>query len=140
MKGNPSPGARYRSMSLALAAVFAAVGLVFLTAPGAVLAFFNGLSVSAGLQPSSIEGSGFYLVLAIGYMYVVAAIAWLMWRYPENFILPLLLVHAKTASSLLSLLFFFAVRHALIYLANGIVDGFIAAGVFWMYRRRRRGM
>ena len=130
----------YRGISLAFSAVFAAVGLLFLLVPGTVLAFFNDLSIAVGLQSSSVEGPGFTLILAVGYMYVVSAIAWLMWRYPENLIFPILLVNAKLASSLLSFIFFFAVRHALIYLANGIVDGLIGAGVFWMYRKQRRAL
>jgi hypothetical protein len=102
------------------------------------LHFFNDFSASFGLRSSPIEGINFYLILAIGYMYLVAMLAWFMSRQPENRLLPVLLLNAKLASSILSLVFFFAVNHALIYLANGVIDGLIGAGVLFMYRKQRR--
>lgn len=128
----------YRMISLGLAVVFAGVGLLFLFLPGAVLHFFNDFSASFGLQSSPPEGSTFYLILAVGYMYLVAMLAWFMFRQPENHVFPVLLLNAKLASSMLSWIFFFGVSHALIYLANGIVDGLIGAGVLLMYRKQRR--
>lgn len=128
----------YRAISLGLAVVFAGVGLLFLLLPGSLLRLFNDLSVSFGLSSSSIEGINFYIILAVGYMYVVALLAWLMSVHPEEHLLPVLLLNAKLASSLLSFVFFFYVSHALIYLVNGLVDGLIGAGVFLMDRRLRR--
>jgi hypothetical protein len=128
----------YRRISLGLAIVFAGVGLLFLLLPGAVLHFFNNLSVSFGLQSSPVEDINFYLILAIGYMYIVAMLAWFMFRQPENHYFPILLLNAKLASSILSLIFFFSISHALIYLVNGVVDGLIGAAVHVMYRKQRR--
>lgn len=129
--------ATYRMISLGLAVGFACVGLLFLLFPGTVLRFFNGISVSIGLEATSVEGAGFYLVLAVGYMYLVALLAWFMFRDPGNRAYSLLLVNAKLASSILSIVFFLCVSRALIYLANGLVDGLIGAGVFWMYRKQK---
>jgi hypothetical protein len=128
----------YRRISLGLAIVFAGTGLLFLFIPGTVLLLFNELSISFGLQSSPVEGINFYLILAVGYMYIVTMLAWLMYREPENRSFPVLLMNAKTASSVLSFVFFFAVSHALIYLVNGIVDGLIAAGVILMYKMQKR--
>jgi hypothetical protein len=136
IKNNPT--AAYRRMSLVLAIVFAGVGLLFLFIPGAVLRFFDGLSISIGLQPSQVRADNFYPVLAVGYMYIVTLLAWFMFRQPENRYFPVLLVNAKTASSILSFIFFYSVSQTLIYLVNGIVDGLIAAGVLLMYAMQRR--
>ena len=128
----------YRLISLGLAAVFAVVGVLFLVLPVTVLRFFNDLSLSFGLQSSPVEGINLYLILAVGYMYLVTLLAWFMYHRPENLFAPLLLVNAKFASSALSFIFFFGISHALIYLVNGVVDGLIGAGVFLMYRKLRR--
>ncbi len=128
----------YRVFSLVLALTFAIVGMVFLLLPGTVLQFFNEISVRYGFQASPTEGNNFYLVLAVGYMYVVTIIAWLMYRQPQNRILPVLLMNAKLGSSLLSFIAFFAVGHSLIYLVNGIVDGLIGSGIFLMYLQQGR--
>lgn len=127
----------YRSVSLGLAMVFAATGLLFLCLPGALLRFFNDFSVSFGLQSSPVEGTNFYLILAAGYMYLVTLLAWNMFLHPANRLLPVLLLNAKLASSALSLIFFLLVNRALIYLANALVDGLICAGVFLMHRKMR---
>jgi hypothetical protein len=127
----------YRIASLVMAVSFAVVGLIFLFAPAGVLAFFDALSLRLGLPPSA-SSAGFYLVLAVGYMYLVTLLAGWMFVRPENNTLPVLLINAKAASSLLSFAFFAAREPALIYLANGIVDGLIAVGVVVMYVKRRR--
>jgi hypothetical protein len=129
----------YRWTGLCLAVIFAIVGLLFLLLPGGVIVFFNDVSRSFGLLPLSVEGAGFYLVLAVGYMYVVTLLAWFMYRAPANHLAPVLLVNAKLASSFLSFIFFFAVQGALIFLVNGIVDGLIGAGVLTLYLKQRRG-
>ena len=127
----------YRRISLGFAIVFAGVGLLFLLIPGTVLRLFSEISFSFGLQSSPFEGINFYLILAVGYMYVVTMLAWLMYRQPENRSFPVLLLNAKTASSVLSFVFFIGVNQALIYLLNGIVDGLITGGVYLMYRMQR---
>jgi hypothetical protein len=109
-----------------LAATFAVVGLIFLVIPGEVLAAFNWLSRGIGLPESPAGGYGFYLALAVAYMYVVTLLAWMMARRPAERVYPWLLVNAKVASSLLSLLLFAIDGRYLIYLANFAVDGAIA--------------
>lgn len=127
----------YRAAAALLAASFVAVGLVFLIFPGGVLTFFNRLSTAVGFREAPLAGFQFYLVLASGYMYLVALLAGLMFRHPENGTYPRLLVHGKLATALLSLGFFALHAPFLIYLANFLVDGLIGLGV-WGLRRRQR--
>jgi hypothetical protein len=134
--GSPNPWARlYRIASLLMAVAFGAVGLIFLFAPDGVLAFFNALSVRVGWPPVG-PAAGFYLVLAVAYMYVVTLLAGWMVLRPANDTLPVLLINAKAASAILSFGFFAFRQPALIYLANGVVDGLIAAGVLLLYVKR----
>jgi hypothetical protein len=128
----------YKGTSLSFMAVFGVVGLIFLFIPEKVLAFFNRISLPLGFMESPVHGIGFYLILAVGYMYLVAVIAWLMFKHPENDSYPLLLIHGKTASSVLSLAFFIFHGPFLIYLANGVVDGSIALVIFLLFRKVRR--
>jgi hypothetical protein len=127
----------YRAAALVLAAGFLVVGVLFLAVPDGVLSFFNRLSGPLGLPEAPPVGRPFFLVLASGYMYLVSLLAWLMFKHPENRVYSLMLIHGKSASSLLSLVFFLVERPFLIYLANFLVDGLIAAGVWWMSRTRR---
>jgi len=129
----------YRAAALAMTAGFVIVGVLFLAVPDGVLTFFNRLSGPLGLPEAPPVGCPFFLVLATGYMYLVSLLAWLMFRHPENKTFPLLLVQGKLATSLLSLVFFIFHRPFLIYLANFLVDGLIAAGVWWISRLRRDG-
>ncbi len=119
----------YRPISLALAFVFALVGLAFLLMPGSVYGLFNGFSRSVGMSEQTGQGLDFYRILAVAYMYLVSLLAYSMYRYPENRYFLFLLVNAKTASSILSFLFFVFLHPYLIYLSNGIVDGAIACGL-----------
>jgi hypothetical protein len=122
----------YRPASLLMALTFGAVGLIFLLLPDGVLAFFNALAVRLGLPPAG-QAAGFYLVLAVAYMYVVTLLAGWMVLRPANATLPMLLINAKAASAILSFGFFAFRQPTLIYLANGVVDGLIAVGVLVMY-------
>jgi len=128
----------YRAVAAFLAGSFISVGLLFLFLPGGVLAFFNLLSATLGFREAPLTGFPFYLVLASGYMYLVALLAGLMFRHPGNETYSGLLVHAKLATALLSLGFFVLHQPFLIYLANFLVDGLIGLGV-WALRRRQRG-
>jgi len=128
----------YRAAAAVLAVSFAAVGLLFLFFPGGVLAFFNSLSGTIGFREAPLTGFQFYLVLASGYMYLVALLAWLMFRHPADETYARLLVHAKLATALLSLVFFALHRPFLIYLANFLVDGLIGLGVWALLRRQRK--
>jgi hypothetical protein len=130
---------RYRAAALAMTAGFVIVGVLFLGIPDGVLSFFNRMSGPLGLPEAPPVGRPFFLILASGYMYLVSLLAWLMFRHPENKTFPLLLVQGKLATSLLSLVFFIVHRPFLIYLANFLVDGLIAAGIWWIARLRRDG-
>ncbi len=130
----------YRITAIFLAASFAIVGLLFLLLPDGVLTFFNRLSEPLRMPPAPLTGTAFFLVLASGYMYLVALLAWLMFRHPENRIFSRLLVQGKLATSLVSLGFFLVHRPFLIYLANFAVDGLIALGVWLISREHRKGI
>ncbi len=124
----------YRPVSLMMAVVFAAVGLLFLFFGDGVLAFFNRVSDSIGFPGGPEHAAGFYLGLAVAYMYLVTVIAFMMWRYPRDRMLPILLINGKAASAILSIGLFVFQQPLLIYATNAVVDGAIAVGVFYLYR------
>ena len=128
----------YRFVSVCLSATFAIVGLLFLLSPNQVLLFFNDWSGIVGLKPSPVEGHGFFLILATAYMYLVFLLAVLMVRHPHERMYPILLMNAKSASSLLSLLLFVFAAPYLIVLTNFIVDGAIAGLVAWLRSVQKR--
>jgi hypothetical protein len=132
--GNKQLLALYRSVSIVMAVVFAIVGLLFLVFSRDVLVMFNQISVALGVSPGPEQTSGFYVALGVSYMYLVSLISFLMWLRPQEQMLPLLLINGKAASSLLSATMFVADRPLLIYVANAIVDGAIAVGVYMLYR------
>ena len=128
----------YRSVSLLLCVSFALVGLLFLFFPGGVIRFFNGLSSAPPMEEPPAGGTGFYLVLAVGYMYLVAVLAYLMYRHPLNRFFPLLLINGKLFTALLSVCLFVAHGQHLIYIANAVVDGLIAVVLILMYLKLRK--
>jgi hypothetical protein len=128
----------YKSASFGLMLVFAAVGIIFVSIPDKVLSFFNTLSSFVGMVQSPVAGWNFYLILATGYMYLVTILAFLMFRHPDNREYPLLLTHAKLASSIVSLALFVLNAHYLIYLANFIMDGAIGILVLTLSAKMRR--
>lgn len=123
----------YRMISISLAIMFAAAGLLFLLIPDGVLSLFNFISGEIGMKEAPLGGTGFYLVLAAGYMYLVTLIAWLMYKNPGNRYFPLLLANGKLASSLLSVYMFISHQPWLIYLVNFVVDGYIGTAVLILY-------
>ena len=127
----------YKLTSFILMFLFAITGILFLGIPDRILAVFNNLSSSFGMVQSPVSGWSFYLILAVGYMYLVTVLAFLMFRHPENRYFPLLMVHAKLASSILSLALFLLQAHYLVYLANFIVDGMIGIAVLTLYLKSR---
>jgi hypothetical protein len=127
----------YRRTSLALAVIFAVVGLLFLLIPQRVIDFFNRLSPALGFIETPDCGTGFFLVLAVGYMVLVTLLACLAARHPANPHFPMLLIAGKASSSVLSFAMFALQGPYLIYLANGIVDGTIALCVFVLFRKTR---
>ena len=127
----------YRTVSFSLAILFGLVGLLFLLVPESVILFFNNLSPLVGLQKSPVHSISLFVILAAGYMYLVTMLAYGMYKNPEQSVFPLLLVHGKTASSLLSLFFFVFSMPSLIFLVNGLIDGLIALGVFLLSHKIR---
>jgi hypothetical protein len=101
-----------------------------------VLAAFNWLARGIDWPQSTTEAFTLYFALAIGYMYVVTLLAWQMARHPEERIYPWVLVQAKAASALVCIALFALQEQYMIYLANFIVDGAIAALVWWLFVRR----
>jgi hypothetical protein len=128
----------YRAASLILALLFATTGILFLGWPDKVSVFFNMLSSYVNRPPSPASGGDFYLILAAGYMYLVTVLSFLMFKQPGNRYFPLLLIHGKLASSILSLVFFLLQSPYLIYLANFIIDGVIGIIVIILYLHMRR--
>ncbi len=126
----------YKLASLSMASVFAIVGGLFLFIPDGVFGFFNTLSSSFGMAAMPLTGFNFFLILAVGYLYLVTVLAVLMFRHPENRYFPVLLVNAKLASSVLSLAFFLFVDRYLIFLVNCLIDG--AIGIFVLILARQR--
>ncbi|MCC6396378.1 MAG: hypothetical protein IT282_05125 [Bacteroidetes bacterium] len=124
----------YRTASLTMAVIFAAVGLLFLLFSDGVLAFFNRVSDAIGFPGGPEHAVGFYLGLAVGYMYLVTVIAFMMWRHPRERILPFLLTNGKAATAILSAGLFIFQQPLLIYATNAIIDGAIAVGVFILHR------
>ena len=127
-----------KTTSFILMLLFAITGILFLGLPDKVMVFFNILSSSIGMPQSPVSGWNFYLILAVGYMYLVTVLAFMMFKHPENHHFPLLLTHAKLVSSILSLVLFLLQDHYLIYMANFIIDGVIGIGVLTMYVKMRK--
>jgi hypothetical protein len=125
----------YRPLSLVLAAVFAAVGLLFLLVPGGVVEFFNQLSVPLGMPPFPSALPDFFHVLAAAYMVVVTYLAVSMFRHPADAAYPKVLVVAKLSSAFLSLLFFFWQGLHLMWITNAVTDGLIGVVVLFAARR-----
>jgi len=128
----------YKALSLFLTIIFTVVGFIFLFIPDKVLIFFNHLSIPLGMPQSSVEAFDFYLILAVSYMYLVALLAFFIYRHPENRYFPFLLANAKIASSILSLLLFFVHQPYLIYITNCLIDGLIGIGVLSFYLKLKR--
>jgi hypothetical protein len=124
----------YRTASLIMAIVFAATGLLFLLFSDGVLALFNGISDAIGFPGGPEHAAGFYLGLAVSYMYFVSLIAFMMWRHPRDRMLPFLLINGKAASAILSIGLFVFQQPLLIYATNAVVDGAIAVGVFILHK------
>jgi hypothetical protein len=118
-----------------LAGTFAGVGIIFLVIPHEVLAAFNWLAGGLGWPASTTQPYTLFLALALGYMYVVTLLAWQIARHPDVRVFPWLLVQAKAASAIVCLGLFALQDQYLLYLANFVVDGAIALGVWWLCLR-----
>jgi hypothetical protein len=119
---------------------FAIVGLIFLFYANEILLFFNAISFTLGMEMSPINGINLYLVLAVGYMYLVSLLSFLMFSHPENIYFPFLLMNGKLGSSVLSFYFFIFHNQYLIFLANGIIDGLIGLMVLFFYLKIKKSV
>jgi len=129
----------YRLAGLILAVIFAAVGVLFLFRAGSVVSFFNGFARRWGLGETPPEGASLFLALAAAYMCVVTILALAMYVRPERRQSARLLIQAKAASAVISLILCLTGGVQLILLANAVVDGGIALAVAHMeYRGRVR--
>ena len=128
----------YKVFSLTVAIIFAVVGLIFLFFPDWTLIFFNSISGYLRLPQAPLQGTGFYLILASAYMYLVTLLAYLMYRHPDQAIYPFLLAHGKLASSAISIYLFFMHQHYLIYLANFVIDGFIGVAALYFFLKMKK--
>ena len=128
----------YKTFSLSSSIIFIVVGFVFFLIPGKVLIFFNTLSGYIGIGPSPVTGINFYIALAVAYMYLVALLAYLMYRHPRNMYFALLLANGKLASSLLSLYIFSVHQPFLILAVNCVVDGLIGVAALIFYRKIKK--
>lgn len=135
---NERSEAPYKALSLGLALVFAAVGVIFLVWPRETMALFNGISRRLGMIEGPADRS-FFGVLAAAYMYVVTVLAWLMYRFPREKAYPMLLANAKFASSALSFLLFAVHAPWLVYLVNGTVDAGLGLVALMMAARAKAG-
>lgn len=123
---------RIRKLGYALAAAFAAVGLVFLLIPGRMIGFFNRISARWELPPAPPAEAGLFVLLGVAYMIVVTALAWNMGRHPGDLVYARLLALAKISSSLLSLGFVVFKAPYFVILVNGLVDGLIGQAILWL--------
>ncbi|MBI4672081.1 MAG: hypothetical protein HY741_10505 [Chloroflexi bacterium] len=121
-----------------LAVSFAVVGLLFLLAPNAVLAFGDALGARVGtFAPAPPTGAKLWLSLGVSYMVLVTALAFLASRNTRaklGLMFLLLLALGKASSSLTSLAFFLTDSPVLIYLLNFMVDGALVVlvlGCWW---------
>jgi len=127
----------YKLFGLTTTVIFAVVGLIFLFLPDSALIFFNSISGYFGLPRAPVQGTGFYLILASAYMYVVACLSYMMYRYPEQNIYPLLLAQGKLASSIISIYLFLMHQRYLIYFTNFVIDGFIGISVIYLMKMKK---
>jgi hypothetical protein len=137
VSGVPGTPPAIRLAGAGMAATFALVGVIFLAIPDQVLAAFNFLARGLGWPQSPTEAHTLFLALAVGYMYIVTVLAVQLVRRPQERAWPWLLAQAKGVSALLSLALFLAAGWYLICLANFVVDGALAAGVWWLCLRTR---
>jgi L-cystine uptake protein TcyP (sodium:dicarboxylate symporter family) len=128
----------YKTVSLFSSIIFGFVGLIFLVFPYGVLILFARLFNTTLPVISSIAYADFFVVLAVGYMYLVALLAYWMHKHPENKYFLLLLINGKSVSSLLSIIFYIFYPIHYILLVNFIVDGSIAVLFLFFYFKLKK--
>ena len=114
---------------------FALGAVDFLVFPTVTISVLNSAGNLLGMPAIPSRVTEFWAVLAVAYMVLVAAFCWEATNQagvdpqPVRF-----LVLGKATSSLVSILYFVVVVHAFAFLANFLVDGFIAAGTWALLR------
>ena len=112
----------YKSLSFIGAVVFAVCGIFFLIFPNSAYQFFNSVSISLGMQSAPEAEIGFFYIYFIGYFYLTAVLAFLMYRNPENRHFPVLLAHCSYAVSVLSITLFLIRKPYLIYIVSLVAN------------------
>jgi hypothetical protein len=77
------------------------------------------------MQRTPATGFGFLHIYTIAYFYITAALAFLMYRNPDDRHYPVLLANGSFAVSVLSLSLFFVQKPYLIYIAGFTAHGTI---------------
>lgn len=126
-----------RLSGIGLAVIFGVVAVIFLVIPGDVLRAFNWLARELHWPQSPTAPFTLYLALTVAFMYVVTVLAVQIARRPDERVYPWLLAQAKAVSSLVSIGLFALQAHYVIYLANFLIDGSIAAFVWWVCLRQK---
>src|SRR3989442_6122975 len=123
-----------RLLFTALAAAFAATGLLFFCFPDATVATLNAAGRPFGFPPAPASPLRFWLSLAVAYMMLVRLLAAAIARDPRGRadLMPILAA-GKATSSLTCAGYFVASSPAFIYLANALVDGTLALTVLGAY-------
>ncbi|MHC4106385.1 MAG: hypothetical protein ACYSR9_15700 [Planctomycetota bacterium] len=133
----------YKPLSFAGAVLFAVCGLYFLILPNRVYLFFNIISRSLGMPRMPVKDIDFFYIYTIGYLYIMAALSFLMFRNPESRHFPVLLANGSFAVSILSIAMFLIHKPYLIYgaslIANGIIGALAISGSAKMKKRSHKG-
>jgi uncharacterized membrane protein len=127
---------RLRLLLRGLMVVFALGAVDFLVFPNLTIKILNASGSAFGLPALEWRAHEFWAVLAVAYMVLVTAFCWEATRRPGVEAQPVrFLIIGKTASSLVSLLYFVIAVQAFAFLANFLVDGLIAAVTWFLYRQ-----
>ena len=138
MSSSPGLDVLLRPVYRMFAATFLVVGSAFFLFPDGTIDTLNRVGGIFGFPGAPHLAHRFWLGLAVAYMAVVTALAWLISEAPsERRILMPPLAIGKAVSSGTCLLFLIFERPYFIYLANFLVDGGIALGVLWTFRLTR---
>ncbi len=134
MPPNPGLDALLRPVYRMFAWTFLVVGSLFFIFPDGTIDTLNALGGIFGFPDAPHLAHRFWLGLAVAYMAVVTSAAWLIAEAPSErrLLMPPLAI-GKAVSSLTCLLFLIFDRAYFIYLANFLVDGGIALGVWWTW-------
>jgi hypothetical protein len=135
VNANPGVDLLLRPVYRMFAAVFFLVGLLFFVFPDGTIDALNAVGAALGFPDAPHLAHRFWLGLAVSYMAVVTALAYLISQAPtERRLLMLPLAIGKMTSSLTCLLFLVFDHLYFIYFANFLVDGSIALGALWTRR------